>query len=323
MRALDLLRPYALQIGVLIVLWMAFTATTPMFGGRGTLYAVLQSFALLGLVSAGLAVTFICGEFDLSVASMAVLAAVVAVNTAGLGLIPALLLGTLVGAALGALQGGMIARLVINSLVFTIGSQIAIRGLAYVLSGNGPSSLNDLAVSDPLLLTWGPLSIDTIVAFVVFGLVGIFLAFSRTGRELYAVGGGRKEAIAAGVSIRRVTITAFTICGACAALAGAMAATKSGGISPDSYANLILTAPAAILVGGFRLEGGRGNIINVILGVAILSVLTVGLGGRGVPAYVVDLFVGSLLLVVVVGEFAIARWGSRIRPHRSFATQES
>lgn len=302
---MNAVRPYALQLGVLVSLWIFFVATTPSFAGVGALYAVLQSFALLGLVAVGMAVTVVCGELDISVASVAVLAGVICVRVADLGLVSAILVATLTGTLLGVLQGGLIAKLMINSLVFTIGSQIALRGVAYVLAGDGPAQLADLSVSDPMLQTWAFLAPDTVVALVVVALVGFMLAFTRPGRELYAVGGGRAEATAAGVSVTRSLVLAFAVCGACAALAGAMASMKSGGVSPDSHLNLMLTAPAAILVGGFSLTGGRGNVLNVVLGVGILSVLTTGLGARGVQAYTVDLFVGALLLVVVVGGFLV------------------
>lgn len=309
------LRPYALQLSALAVLWVGFALSTPMFVGTGAVYAVLQNFALLGLVSVGMCVTVIAGELDLSVASVAVMAGVVSIKMGGAGLVPAIVAGAVVGVLIGIVQGTLIAKLLVNSLVFTIASQIAIRGFAFMVAGNGPVSLENLAVSDPMLTTWWVLAPDTVIALVVFAAAGFYLTYTRPGRELYAVGGGRKEAAAAGVNVRRTIVIAFAISGGCAALAGSLASMKSGGISPESYANLMLTAPAAILIGGFSLNGGKGNVVNVILGVAILSVLTVGLGARGVQSYMVDLFVGALLLVVVIGNFAVERWLPAMR-HR-------
>lgn len=310
---LGVLRAYGLRIVVLVAVWVGFAVTTPTFGGEGALFAVLQNFALLGLIAVGLSVTFVAGELDLSIASTAALSGVVAVHLGNLGLLPAIAVSTVGGALLGAAQGGCISALMINSLVFTIGSQIAIRGLAYVVSGDGPSSLANLGVSDPLLTTWHFLAPDTVVALAIFLLLGLFLAYTRAGRDMYAVGGGRVEAVAAGVPVRRATLVAFAVSGACAALAGALASLKSGGVSPDAYGDLILNAPAAVLIGGFSLYGGRGNVWNVVLGVGILSELSVGLGARGVQSYTVDLFVGSLLMVVVVADFAFGRLGERHR----------
>lgn len=322
-RLLAAAKPYALQLGVLTVLWVAFATTTPLFGGTGAIYAVLQSFALLGLVAAGMAVTFICHELDLSVASIAALAGVVCILSGGLGLVPAILVAVTVGITFGLAQGYVISALLINSLVFTIGSQIAIRGIAYLLADDRPISLDDISVSDPMLNTWGVLAPDTLVAIIVIALLGLFLRYVKHGREMYAVGGGRKEAAAAGVPIRRPIMIAFAISGGCAALAGAMAAMKSGGASPESYIHLILNAPAAVLIGGFSLYGGRGNMINVVLGVGILAVLTVGLGASGVQAYTIDLFVGALLLAVVVGQFLLEKLAGRRQSVRSGSTMQA
>ncbi|HRI97257.1 MAG TPA: ABC transporter permease, partial [Nocardioides sp.] len=235
------------------------------------------------------------------------LAGGIAVRVAGLGLVPALAIATLAGLVIGAIQGGVLSRLGISSVVFTIGTMLGLQGLAFLVSDNAALPLEDFSVSDPLLNRWSFLSPSSLVAIAVFGLVWFLLACTKIGREVYAFGGGRREAAAAGVSQLRVMVVAFAVCGGCAALAGAMASIKSGSSTPGGYTDLLLIAPAAILVGGINLDGGRGTVINVVLGVAIISVVRSGLGFRGVESYIVDLAVGGLLLVFVVADFFIQR----------------
>lgn len=300
-------RDYGLPVVVLIVLWVGFATTTPLFTGVASVFSVVEGFALVGLIAVGISVTVFAGELDLSTSSMAALAGVIAVRAAGHGLVVALILATVIGAMIGAIQGALIHRLAVDSLVFTIGSLIVLRGLAFMASHNATTPLKSLAVSDVLLKRWSFVSPDSIISLVAFALIGLYLTYTRLGRETYAVGGGRREAVSAGVPVGRVVVIAFLVSGACAALAGGLASIKGGSASPDSFGDTLLTAPAAILIGGVSLQNGRGTVLNVFLGVAILSVLTAGLGDRGVQAYTVNLAVGCLLVVVVVAQFLLER----------------
>ena len=134
-------RPYLLQIGLLTVLWTAFSMTTPLFTGISSVYAVVEGFAVLGLISVGLLVPVLAGELDLSVAAMAALAGGIAVRNADLGLAAALALATLVGMAVGAIQGGLISRLGISSVVFTVGTMLALSGASFLVSDNAAMPL--------------------------------------------------------------------------------------------------------------------------------------------------------------------------------------
>ena len=99
------MRPYALPLAVLAITWIVISGMTPSFRGEASGFAVLEGFSLVGLAALGLAVTIIAGELDLSVGSMAALAAVIAVLTSFTGLVGSLLIATAVGTALGAIQG--------------------------------------------------------------------------------------------------------------------------------------------------------------------------------------------------------------------------
>lgn len=300
-------RSYILPLVVLVVTWIVIAAMTPSFRGEASVYSVLEGFPLVGLAALGLAITIIAGEFDLSVGSMAALAAVIAVQTSSLGLIPCLAIATFAGVVIGAAQGTLIGRLGINSLVFTIGTLILLRGLTYIFSGNAPIMIDEIEITDPLLERYWIFSLSSIVTLVVFAIAGFFLAYTRWGREVYAIGGGRNEAISAGVSRVRPLAIAFAISAGCASLAGALAAARGGSAAPQNYDDLLLTGCAAALLGGISLYGGRGNVWNVVLGVAILSVVGAGLAARGSEASLVQLVTGALLLAVIAIEFILGR----------------
>jgi len=304
----DLWSRYGLQIVILVLLLGVFTVASPEFVGENALFAVLERLVPLGIITAGVAATMIVGELDLSIASMAAVsgAGVIVLGDTGLGLVPLIVLATVVGAVIGAIQGWTVARLGISSLVLTVATLILLRGVAYLVTAGVPVSLQNYLLTDPLLRrTWvfSPLSVT---ALLVIALIGLYLSRTRPGRSMYAIGGGRQEAVAAGVPLTRTLVMAFAISGGCGALAGAMSSLRSGSATPDGFGTMLLLGVAAALVGGIGLSGGRGDMVNVLLGVVITSTLAAGLSTMGVKSYVSELFTGVLLLAVIALEAGLS-----------------
>ena len=132
----------ALCLGVFAV----FTLRDDRFFTTNNVFTILEGFAFLGLAALAVGVTIIAGEFDLSVGSAAAVAGIVAVSVVEeIGLIPAVLLTSAIGAAYGAVQGYLVHRLKIQSLVFTLGTLIALRGVAFMISGENTVVMADLA----------------------------------------------------------------------------------------------------------------------------------------------------------------------------------
>lgn len=298
---------YAPQVVLLAGMWGYFIASSTTFRGTSAVYPVLQSFALLGIVALGIGLTMIVGELDLSVGSMAALAGVIAIMFADLGLVPAALIAVAFGAVYGLFQGVLITRFGISSLAVTIASLIMLKGVALALTGEAPISANDLSLGEPLLQRFWLFSTASLLAVVLFVLVGLFMTYTRLGHEMYATGGARNEARAAGVRTGMSVVTAFTLSGAFAALAGTLIALSSGVASPTNFTTLLLAAPTAVLVGGVALTGGRGTVLNIALGVAIISLIASGAGDQGLQPSVAQLVTGGLLVAVVAIEFGRSR----------------
>jgi ribose transport system permease protein len=300
------------RIVLLAAVWIVFAILDPGFANSDSVFSVLQGFALLGLVAVGLGVAMIAGELDLSAASAAAVAGILAVKLSGLGLVPAIAVTTLIGAVYGAVQGSCIAWLRINSVVFTIGTLFALRGVAYLLTNDSSSNavllpLDKLDQSDSLIQRIGVFSPYSLLTIGVMLIVGAVLATSRWGREIYAIGGARQESTAAGVPQRRPLILAFAVSGATASLAGAMSSVVAGSGSAQAFSSVLLLAVTAALIGGIGLYGGRGTMLNVALGALILQSLVAGLTNEGATEDVQQLATGALLLVAIVIEFVVAR----------------
>jgi ribose transport system permease protein len=311
MRNPRVIQQYGAQVLVFAAAWLGFAATTPGLRGSAGVYSVLLGFPLVGLVALGAAGTIIAGEMDLSVGASAAVAGAVAVRCAGQGLVVAIIAPVAVLGAFGAIQGIVIAWLRINSLLITIGTSIFLGGVLFEVCGGNPISVSNVAITFPLLDRWWIFSPDIIIAIVVFGAAAVFYSRVRYGREIYATGGARAEAIAAGVRTRRAIIVTFTVSAALAALAGSIAALKVGGADPTADTTLLLEAMSAVFVGGISLYGGRGTVGNVVLGVGILSVIAAGLSDRGAQEYAVQLVTGLILLAVVTFEVLVRKLATR------------
>ncbi|MFC9361032.1 ABC transporter permease [Rhodococcus sp. NPDC057014] len=309
------------RIGILIFVWMVFAIGNPDYASMNNLYAMLEGFALVGLIAAGLAATMIVGELDLSVGSVAAVAGIIAVKTSHLGLVGCVALTVALAIVYGIVQGYIVGKTGINSLVFTIATLIGMRGVAYALAPTPVQMpLARLTMSDALMQRLWIFSPFSIITLIVLTAIGLVFAYTTWGRELYAFGGGRNEARAAGLSTMRPLILAFGISGGCAGLAGAMASLKSGAAAPFSFEALLLTGVTAALVGGISLYGGRGTMFGVGIGILTVQFLVSGFSSIGAPTYVGSLATGTLLLVVLLVEFLtdspqVKEWRTR----RAFA----
>jgi ribose transport system permease protein len=306
----DALIDLAVRAAFMAVIYLVFALQLPNYHTSSGIAALLDGAVLVGTVSVGVGVTMIAGEFDLSVGSLAALTGVIALEIINIGALPALVAGVLFAAAVGAIQGLLIGVLGINSLVFTIGTLIGLRGLAMVAAHEQTITMPIEQLPDVDILThhflgiFSPISVGMIVVFVA---VGLFLKYTRWGREIYAIGGGRNEARAAGVPLLRPMMIAFTLSGALAGLGGALLSIRLGSATPLGFDSLLLSAATTCLMGGIALEGGIGNVIGIAIGLFTLRFLVTGMAALGAPYYVQNLVVGALLILVVVVQLILTR----------------
>jgi ribose transport system permease protein len=300
------------RLALMLVVYALFATVVPSYYSVNGLRALLDGSVLTGIAAAGVGTTMIAAEFDLSVGSMAALAGVIAVKLMPTGFASAILVAVAAATALGALQGLAIAWLNVNSLVFTIGTLIALRGVAHIASVENAVTMPTeiLLQGSPMDWKLGIASTLNLSLLAVFVLVGLFLAFSKWGRELYAIGGGRSEARAAGVSLTRPIVLAFAMSGGLAGLAGVLLSLRSGSATPLGYDSLLLDAVTACLIGGVALRGGRGSIVGIAVGLFTLRFLVAGAAGLGAPFWVQGLATGALLILVMLVEMVFLAEGS-------------
>ena len=289
------------RLVLLIGLPLGFALTVKHFLSLDNLYAILQSFAFLGLLALGLSLTMIAGEFDLSVAAMATVAGLVTIKLAIIGPVAAVLCAVIIGGIIGVANAALLPWLQTSSLVTTVGTMILLNGVGFWLAGGRVLSYDDFDVSDALDQTllgiFSPRSLITIACFLI---VALFLKFTTIGRDIYASGGHRRAAIQSGARVGLALVICFAISGAFAALAGALISLSLATASATLDSTMLLQAAAAAIIGGVALSGGIGSPGSVATGVLILTILNNGLGLFNANSTQLLLVNGVLLLLVVL-----------------------
>ncbi|HEX6467809.1 MAG TPA: hypothetical protein VF069_01840 [Streptosporangiaceae bacterium] len=286
-----------------LVVAVALAATPAMSGERLTTFDIrnaLQGFAQLGLVALGLGLTMIAREFDLSVVGTYALGGMLAVQTGKSSAVLGVLVAVGAGAAIGAVQGGLIARLRLPSLPVTLGTYIALLGLTSAMSGGLSKTYTNSGATEwvdrTVLVVFSPRSLGTLAAFVIAALV---LGGTKLGRELRAIGGDRRAARVAGVRVERALVGLFTVSGALAALGGALLSYSYASANPNQGLQPLILSAVAVLLGGVSLAGGRGLPIGLLAGALSVAFIAQIVAITALPDYSTELLYAALLMVVV------------------------
>ncbi|SFQ20895.1 ribose transport system permease protein [Actinomadura madurae] len=300
-------------------------ACSPMVSGEALetfdVYNALQGFAQLGLLALALGITMIAGEFDLSVAGTYAFGGMLAVQVGGTAPVLGVLAAVAAGAAIGALQGGLIARLRIPSIPVTLATYIALLGLAYTMSGGQSKTFaNDgatLWVDQTIAGIFSPRSLITLAAFLIAALV---LAYTKLGRELRAIGSDRRASRVAGVNVDRRIVGIFALSGTLAALGGALLSYSLASANPDPGLQPLILAAVAALVGGVSLAGGRGAPLGLLAGALSVALLAQVVAVTAMPDYFTQLLYAALLgAIVAIESPGLHQAMDRLRAHRADA----
>jgi ribose transport system permease protein len=286
-----------------IALLLIFVAADPGFLSAGNIYALLQAFALLGLVTLGISLTMIAGEFDLSVGAVSAVSGLVLVKVGGSHPVLGITLALLTGAIIGLANGALTRTLRVSSLVTTLGAMILLNGLAVWLEGGQVLAYDNFDEADLLDQAIGAIfSVRSLITLGAFVLVALMLSRTRVGRDIRAAGSHRKAAEMAGSNVSLALYAVFILSGTLAGLTGALTSVSLSTASSRFGADLVLQAATAAIVGGVTLSGGVGNAIGIASGAMTLTILNNGLSLLGVPSATILLVNGALLFIVLVSD---------------------
>lgn len=266
----------------------------------------LEYIIIPGLVALGLTVVVIQGEIDISIPST------VAVGTVLLGLlsssgvpywlaVPILLA---VGCLLGLVNGLVVTSFALPSMAVTFGTFWAYRGLAYLLPGGENGYAADAFAPEYLWLGGTKLFDLVPVGLVVLAVAAVAFAVlvHRTtyGRRTYAIGNNIEAARFAGARVNLVKIAAYVMAGAMAALGSLLFVGQYESARGDNFDGQLLFVVATVVLGGIDLNGGKGNVLGVVLSILLLGTLYNGMGLANVDAPLQVVVFGTLLIVSVL-----------------------
>lgn len=285
-----------------ILLMAVFTVTSPYFLNTRNLFNIGRAVAIMGIVSTGVTMGLIGGVFDLSIAAVADISAVmtgVAHLEWGFSPILAMLVGFAVGLVCGFINGLLVTKLRINPIIGTLATAGVFRGIAFLITGGQSHAISGegfkwLGRSEVLGLPSA-----MIVMVLVMVVAHVVLRNTRFGRNTYAVGGNAKASKLAGINVDRQRMILFVIVAASASLGGLVMLSKLGTMIPNANAGTELDMIAAAILGGTALAGGGGTVQGTLMGVLILGTLRNGLVMNNVNAYWQQIASGVALVIAV------------------------
>lgn len=301
---------YTTQVVVAIflaILWIGLTIHSPSLYLSTFIYSNQFNYLPYQIIpAAALTLIVIEGEIDLSFPSTMALSAfvfaqtLITLNSALLAFVAAIIAGMIVGL----INGRVITKYNVNSMMWTLGMYFALSGLTLLLcQGNYIPILfmegtlfRQAFVGDvfgfPVKILW---------AILMLVLFWVLLNRHRFGDFMYLTGDDEDVAVRLGVNTDRVKIITYIIMGACAAIVGMALTLSVGQFFPSIGQGYLLLVLAAVFIGGTPIDGGEGTLFGTLLGVFILGFIGSGVITLGFGGYARNLFFGALIVLSLVG----------------------
>ncbi|MCJ8054444.1 ABC transporter permease [Shinella curvata] len=303
----------------LIVLVLSVAIFGIILGGKFfsafTMTLILQQVAIVGIVGAAQTLVILTAGIDLSVGAIMVLSSVVMGQFTfryGLPPVVSVACGLACGALCGYINGLLVARMKLPPFIVTLGMWQIILASNFLYSANETIRSQDLAAQAPLLQFFGNniklggavFTYGVIAMVLLVGVLWYVLNHTAWGRHVYAVGDDPDAAELAGVNVKRMLVSVYTLSGLICALAGWALIGRIGSVSPTAGQFANIESITAVVIGGLSLFGGRGSILGMIFGALIVGVFSLGLRLIGTDPQWTYLLIGVLIISAV----AIDQW---------------
>ena len=310
---------YALLIGhreipllaVLILLLIGVSIRVPGYIPNNYVN-ILKNGSINMVMACGMLCVLLVGSIDISITAVLAFSGALIGKLMGLGVLQstllAFLLTVVVGAVVGLINGLLMSYGRVISIIVTLSTSYIVRALIPMswMLGMNKVAPTDLAPGFKTVLnqnlTLGPLTLPylALLATVVVVVTGVFLKYTKTGRNLYAVGSNAEAAQMRGVHINRIKILAHVICGATAGLAGAMWLAFYNAIEKGSAEGNEMFTIAACVLGGVSVTGGYGKITGVVIGAVMIAVIDQAIPLLGFRNKMITEFIKGILLLFAI-----------------------
>jgi ribose/xylose/arabinose/galactoside ABC-type transport system permease subunit len=294
------------RFGILLMLvleFVIFSIASSRFLLPSNLFLVGRQVSFVGITAVGMTMVLLVGEIDISVGSImgfaGCLACVLMVKY-GLSIPVAFILSILVGVLFGLASGTLTEVLKIPSLICTLAMQTIIRGITYIMTTGRPiSGLSDRFkfLGQGFLFNLIPVPIIVMVIVFIFGYIVLNKVYF--GRRIYAVGGNKEASRLSGIKTTGVVISTFVVSAVMASITGVLMVSRMGSGQPSLGSEFAMDVLTATVLGGVTLQGGKGAVLNVLVGAFIIGVLSNGLVLCGIMEYWQWIIKGLVFLFAV------------------------
>ncbi|MGX1615470.1 galactofuranose ABC transporter, permease protein YjfF [Micromonospora chalcea] len=271
--------PVLATFALLLVMYGIGVSQYRAFSNIQVVFNVFIDNGFVLVVAVGMTFVILTGGIDLSVGSVVAMTAMVSASLLRDGLPAALVLviALLIGPTLGFLMGCAIHFFEIQPFIVTLAGMFFARGMCTFISDSSISitdgfwtSMSQQRIGDP---AGNFVSISVLIAFAVVLVAAYVLAYTRFGRNVYAVGGNAQSALLMGLPVARTRIAVYTISGLCSAIGGILLSFYTLSGAPLIAVGMELDVIAAVVIGGTVLTGGSGYVFGTVLGVLVLGVI--------------------------------------------------
>ena len=289
---------------------------------KGNLNNLFTNVAVLGVLSVGMMLVLLTGGIDLSVGSIMALAGMVCALTLkehpGIPVIVIIFMGAAIGAVVGFVTGSLVARFSVLPIIASLGMMNIVRGLTYIVAGGAwvvayqlPDGFKNMAQNS----FWGInyLILITILIFIIFAF---FINLTRTGRRVYAVGSSPEAANIIGLPSKNIVTVVYVLAGALFGIGGVMWTSRFAVAQGDAAIGYEIFVIAACVLGGVSVNGGRGGMIGLILGVTLFGMLQNALPMMGVSTFWQQAIQGIVILIAIIMNVLVKRNNDRVNLRR-------
>jgi rhamnose transport system permease protein len=311
-RRVGSMREFSL-LGIYALLVLSVGAFVGEFLALSNFREILVSVAILMIVVIGQTPVILTRNIDISVGSIVGLNAFICGDFISqhptTPILLVVLMGCAIGLVLGAINGVLVTVAKVPSIMATLGTLYVYRGFDSLIASGKQVSSSTVPDSYAALASSRVLGIPlmVLVALVIGLVVGLFLRYRRSGRQLYAVGSNPDAAHAAGIKSRRLVFGALCFSGLMAGLGGVLWSAQFATVTSDAASGLELQVVAAAVVGGVNVFGGAGTVFGAMLGALVLATISNALALTRASQLWLQAIAGAAMLIAVTADHYAGR----------------
>lgn len=305
MRNISKFREMGLLVFI-VILCVFIQFKNPSFLSFENINDLLTNTAILSILAVGMMMVLLTAGIDLSIGSTLALsgmtASLVVSNNPGISPIVAILIGVAVGTVCGFIVGFLVSMFGIFPIIASLGMMNVYRGLTFMSSGGKWVSAHQMPESFKGIATGSILGINTLIfiAIVIYIVFYYFINYTRTGRQIYAVGSNVASAKISGINTKKTLLLVYTLMGSLSGLAGVLWVSKFASAQGDTATGYELNVIAACVLGGVSVAGGYGKVSGLLVGALLLGILNNALPLINVSPFWQNAIQGCIILVAIL-----------------------